>query len=123
MRKLRLMLLVAGALVLIGASAIPLLQVVAWGRLYIAAATNQMYTPLPDAGRSTHFFDGSTLRFLQPAMPYFVIFVLLQCGAAYVINVLLSGSTAFKARSFLTGLCLCAALSTAATMTLWIRTS
>jgi hypothetical protein len=120
MRTLRLTLPIASALLLIAASTIPLLQVIGWGGIYVAAAKNEFYTPLPNA--KDHFFDSRTLLLLRPATPYFLLLVLLQCGAAYPIGVLLSRSTAFNLRLFAFSLCLSAVITTAATTVLWMRT-
>ena len=120
MRKLRPTLTAVSALLLIAASTIPLLQVVGWGRIYLAAATNQFYTPVAEATKY-RFFDGRTLRLLRPAMPYLLILVLLQCGAAYAASLLLSRSTFWRSSSFVLGLCLSAVTTIAATTVLWTQ--
>jgi hypothetical protein len=123
MRTLRPMLLIVSALVLIGASTMPLLQVIQSFRIYKDAATNQFYTPLAEANAKNHFFDKGTLRLLRPATSYFLLLVLLECGAAYSISVLLSRSTTFNPRRFAMAFCLSAIITTAITTLLWTRVS
>ncbi|HWC18975.1 MAG TPA: hypothetical protein VG498_18330 [Terriglobales bacterium] len=121
MRTLPLTLSAVFFLLLIASSTIPLLQIFGWGSIYFAAATNQFYSPVADVNPKYHFFDSFTLRLLRPAMPSFLIFVLLQCGAAYAGSLLLSRSIFWKWRSFTLGLGVSLVITIAVTTVLWTR--
>lgn len=104
-----------GALLLMAASIIPLLWAISWIGAYFTAATNKFYTPVKEAA-SYHFF-GPSLRLLVLAMPYLLLVLLLQFGAAYA----LSRSELFKTRPFTWGLSLTVGMTAVATTVLWMH--
>lgn len=123
-RTLRLTLAAGFALLLTAASILPLLQVVSWGSVYVAASTDSFYTPLAEqAGQTYHFFDRATLGILSRAVPYFALLLLLQSGAAFALSGPLSRSAFFKSHSFMWGLCLSGGMTVAVTTILWVRLS
>ena len=116
-RVLRLSLYAGCALLLIALSLVPLMQVVSLGRLYFAAATRQFYTPLNERAVKTHDFFGTSLQLLRPAVPYLLLFVSLQVGAAYA----LTRSALVKKRPFMWGSCLTIGMTLLVAVVLWIR--
>jgi len=119
MRTLRLPLAAAAVLLLIAVSMIPLVEVVGRAKMYFASATSQFHDT--EASAKNRFFESDTLRLLRPAVPFVLVLVLLQCGAAYAVSVLLSRSAFLKSRSFVTTFCLSAVLTITATTALWIK--
>ena len=98
---------------------IPLVPVVRRSKTYFAVATDQLYGT--ESNAKYHFFDSGALDLLRPAVPYFLLLVLLQVGATYAISSLLSASAVLKSRSVLLRLCLSAAITVAVTAALWVH--
>jgi hypothetical protein len=99
------------------------MTVVSLGRVYwvYATATNQFYTHLNEPAVKTHDFLRPALQLLRPAVPYLLLFVLLQFGAVYALTTSLSRSAFFEKRPLMWGLCLTASLTAVMAVVLWVN--
>jgi hypothetical protein len=123
-RALRLNLYAGCALLLIALSLLPLMTVVSLGRvywLYVVADTNRFYTPLNEPAAKTHDFLSPAVQLLRPAVPYMLLFALLQSGAAHALTTSLSRSAFFEKRPLIWGLCLTTSLTAVMAALLWVN--